>query len=527
MELNQNSNQNWLKEDIISYIKSTESIEEVHSVLWNITENVENVSELISALQELMCSKNEEEMNQEINLKKTKIVNADGSLDFIFDHYLPLIEATSIDLKNEKHISSRINIIHLLCEIMIDFPTNINPYFKYNKSMWNILLKIMKRCNHGIHYSSNNNNITQCHPLVFEAFRSAIYLFEKSKKRMGQKTQANRLLSLIINNQNDYFLNELTIRYVMKIHPPEFGFVTVCKQIIGKGISNPHDLGLIHDILKLPYVRYPTDVYKYLFSLAVTHKTLSNLAMHVVENTFYSFSHLVDFKTWCTLFIKRCFEFISFAFHKKGKQITKEDQPKTKYCRRIYLIRRFNDMLFKLNIDWLSSVIQKSAYTVTNLDEDSNAFLYNHYDLQLYESEGNETHKIELDEKIKEDISSTNVEQIDFKKMLIDVRTSLPIITLTIKCNTQNSPYAGRRLTFAEVRSQYLKNKSKLPKRKYFKQNSHQISDDIEILMAFEGMSSSSQNIDISNIEENEEKMNDAQSQLASSGNENCITEVD
>lgn len=531
MNSNEVSNKEWTKEDIISYIESSETIEDAHSIIWDITEKLTDVNTFISALKEIMYSDNKADVNSNLDIipKRNKIAKKTGSLDFIFDHYFPMIEATNIDFKDEKLILSRINIIRLLCSILINFPYNINPFYNYHKAMWNILLKIMKKCDHCINYSSKSN-ITQSHPLILEAFRSIINLYENTRKRISQKTQAARLLSLICNNLHDPFLNSLSVRYVMKIRPPEFGFVTLCKQLIGNGITNPQDLGLIHDILNLPNVRDPTDIYKYLFTIAVSHKTLSNSAMHIVENTFSKFSHLADFKTWCTLFTKRCFEFILFSLHKKGKKTYKNDQPKTKYCRRIYLIRRFYDKLYNLKIDWLSSTIQKSAYTVISLDEDSSSFLSNHYELTSNESdEGGSSLNIEMDEKIKEDVMSTNVELIDLKAMLNDIKISLPIIHSSSKTDINNESSTGRKPTISEARSIFLRSKSKLQKRKLTKRNANQINDNIPIIIKCNGHISSLQENTVNNtIDSSDKAKNEDQEQLKlnENQNENCLTEM-
>lgn len=512
MNQNELDKKDWTKEKIIEHIMLSETIEDAHSIIWQVTENLTDVNSFISALKEILYSSNETDANSEISDRLEQIATKIGSLDFIFDHYFPMIEATDIDIKDEKLIESRINIIQMLCSLLINFPYNINPFYNYHKAMWNILLKIMKRCNHYIN-SSTESKTTQSHPLILEAFRSIINLYENTRKRISYKTQAARLLSLASNNQSDPFLNMLTVRFIMKNHPHEFGFVTLCKQLIGKGINNPQDLGLIQDILSLPCVRDPTDVYKYLFTIAVAHKTLSNSAIYIVENTFSSFSHLVDFKTWCMLFVKRCFEFLLFSLHKKGKKASKNDQPKTKYCRRIYLIRRFYDKLFNLKIDWLSSDIQKSAFTVITLDEDCAAFLTDHYEIS-FNDDGSPTLDIEVDEKIKEDIQSSNVELIDLKLMLKDIKISLPIIhSKEVKNDSERKP------TISEVRSLFLKNKSKLPKKRLSRCSTSRTSDNLTILNEKISSPLSENNASLDKSKDDQLKLNENQ-------NENLMNEI-
>lgn len=358
---------------------------------------------------------------------KTAITSYPGTLDFLFDHYYPMIESFPLDDKEQ--MISRINLFQFLSKLLIDYPDKILRFNDFHRLMWTRLLRIMK-----------NSSTT----ISIAAFRTATTLYKSTMDRLDGQTQATWMLKLVSNNSAPSHLHMPSIRFAMTIKPSEFGFVTLCKTLIEQGIADQSDLGMMSRILRLPVVKNPTDVFQYLFKTATKHKILGNAAARVVMKPLLKFKDLLDLKTWAPLYIKRSFQFVCFA------------DVKEKYTRRIYLILRFYSNLLTLDIDWLSKSINTSASTVVNCNRCTD-MLNKRFVISN-----------EIDPKMKEELQKTPLEKIDLKHLLDDVRTTIPLIdddgnnassqssgNSSARSSRSSSRNSSRKPTVAEMRARF------------------------------------------------------------------------
>ncbi|OHT04276.1 hypothetical protein TRFO_28263 [Tritrichomonas foetus] len=430
-------------DQLTSYITENDNYSDALYLIWRHAEEISNPHIFVEAMDKIINTQSE---------SSDKIVNNEGALDFIFDHYFPMIEATSVE--DPKVLATRINLMQFLVDILIRYPSAFGPYLIYVRMTWVMLLKIMR-------------SVTNCPSLIIEAFRSATFLFTKMMDFWEPKTQAQRLLDFILNNRRVYYLHNLTIKFAMTIQPSEFGFVTLCKAIIGEGIVHAGDLGLIYKILNLPCIKNPTDIYKYLFVVATTHKTMSNAASYVILQTFPKFEQKTELLTWTTLFVKRSFQFIAFA-----------DLKNHKYTRKAFLIRRLFENMLKLNINWLTEAINTSASTLLSMNMLVD-FLGNKFIIDCKD----------IDEKFKEEIETTPIEKLDLKNMLTNVKDTLPLIedlTEPTKEIETRPATQSRKPTVAEMRAR-LRTKSRGRKTS---PNQSDTTTDIEMLLKMPGQPS-------------------------------------
>ncbi|OHS96798.1 hypothetical protein TRFO_36954 [Tritrichomonas foetus] len=404
-------------EDVISFIIASPKSSNAMFLIWQFADCLATPHIFVNALE--MLFKNRSKV---VAPCKTAMASFDGSLDFLFDHYYPMIE--SLPLDNEEQMTSRINLFQFLCKLIIDYPDKILRFNVFHRLMWNRLLRIMQ-----------NSNLT----ISIAAFRAATNLYKCTMEKLDGHTQATWLLKLITNNPPPSLLHTPSIRFAMTIQPPEFGFVTLCITIIDQGIVDQCDLGMISRILRLPVVKQPTDVFQYLFKTACTHKILGNAAARVLLRPLTKFKDLLDLKTWAPLFIKRSFQFIYFS------------DCKSKYIRRIFLIMRFYTTILPLEIDWINKSISLSASTVVACG-------------RCCEMLG-KRFKItrDVDPKMKEELEKTPIDKVDVKHMLDDVKTTILMIEEggsadnSGQSSGRSSSARNRKPTVAEMRAKFRK----------------------------------------------------------------------
>ena len=453
--------------DAISKITSSDEYCDSLFIIWNKGKEISNPHLFVEAMNTFFKRRTNDNI---------KVSSNTGSLDFIFDHYFPLIEATNTN--DQKLITARIILIQFLCNLLIDYPQQFNPYLKYLRMMWGKLLKIMR--------SVTNPTI------MIESFRCAISLFSKTVQYLEPKMQAKRLLELVINNNSNAMLHIMSVRFAISIKPAEFGFVTLCKTMFSKGISDPRDLGLISEILSYPCVKNPTDVYKFLFVSAVTHKTMSNACIKVIKDTLGYFEFKNDVKTWIQLFTKRCFQFLAFCEAKSSTNIKMNENSNNqykeigmkKYLRRSFLIRRLYEKMINLNIDWLDDVIYSSVFTLIYMGR-CLAFLRGRF--------GNENKNplSLIDGKFKEEIEATSIDSLDLKNMLFDVKITLPINTIEV----EKRPTREYKPTISEIKSSFRTRRI----RKVIHPTNNSAITDLEMLMKMQGPINKESNIIIDN----------------------------
>ena len=403
-------------EDVLAFIVSSPKTADAMFLIWQFSDCFQTPHLFLDALNMMFKDRTKLYLPT-----KTAIANFEGTLDFIFDHYYPMIE--SLPLEDTTQMTSRINLFQFLCKLLIDYPDKILRFNVFHRLMWNRLLRIM-----------HNSSLT----IQIAAFRVATNLYKLTMDRLDGQTQATWMLKLITNNPPSSLLHTPSIRFAMNVRPPEFGFVTLCKTLIEQGINDQCDLGMISRILRLPVVKNPTDVFQYLFKTATSHKILGNAAAKAIVRPLLKFQDLPDLKTWAPLFIKRSFQFIYFA------------DCKSKYIRRVFLIMRFYASLLPLEIDWISRSINISASTVVACGR-CNEMLSKRFKMMK-----------ELDPKMKEELEKTPIDKIDVKRMLNEVKSSLQLIDENANTsgrssasNSSRGSSGSRKPTFAEVRARF------------------------------------------------------------------------
>lgn len=425
--------------DVISFITSSPKTSDAMFLIWTFADCFATPHLFLNAMNLLFQNRTKASLPS-----KQAIAFHEGTLDFLFDHYYPMIESLPLDDKNQ--MISRINLFQFLSRLLIDFPDKILRFKDFHRLMWFRLLRIMK-----------NSSVT----ISLAAFRCATQLYQSTMDRLDGQTQATWMLKLIENNPPSSLLHTPSIRFAMTISPSEFGFVTLCKTLISQGIVDQNDLGMMSRILRLPVVKNPTDVFQYLFKTATTHKTLATAAMNVTIKPLIKFKDLLDLKTWAPLFIKRSFQFVCFA------------DVKGKYKRRKYLIVRFYQKLLSCNIDWVTKSINLSASTVVNCNRCGD-LLRNRFQITS-----------DIDPRMKEELEKTPIDKIDLKHFLDDVKTTIPLIIedendmdgdqSSGASSSRSSARSGRKPSIAEMRAKFRRGESQ------------QTTTDLDMLLNLEG----------------------------------------
>jgi hypothetical protein len=401
-------------EDAVAFILSSTKVEDSNFLIWEFSDRLISPDLFVKALDHLLRLRTP---------VRAKIAQFPGTLDFIFDHYFPLLETGPLEGEPDTVIA-RINLFQFLCKFLIDFPDKILRFKELHRMMWSRLLKIMK-----------NGAPT----IIIAAFRTATQFYKATMDRLDPQTQASWLLKFVENNSYPSLLHQPTIRFAMVIRPKEFGFVTLCKTLIDQGIPDQCDLGMINRVIRLPVVKNPTEIFQYIFKLACTDKLLGNAARRMVQRPLLKFKELAPFKPWAVLFVKRSFQFVVFASEKQ------------KYIRRVWLIVHFHAMLLTLEIDWLTAAINLAATTILKMGK-CEKILGRRFATTS-----------EVDPKMQEELEKTPVERLNLKTFLNHVKVTIPLIDDTsdqsASGSAQNSGRSsGRRgkPTIAEVKARFL-----------------------------------------------------------------------
>lgn len=395
-------------EDVVAFMLSSPKIEDSMFTIWKFSDCLETPYLFINSLNLLLTMRTQ---------VKGRIAHFPGSLDFIFDHYFPMLETQPIE-NDEEAAVARINLFQVLCRLLTDYPDRIIRFKDFHRFMWNRLLALMR-----------NSSIT----VSIAGFRTATQFYKATMHHIDGQTQAAWMLKLIQNNPPSSPLHQPSIRFAMAVRPSEFGFITLCKTMIEQGITDQCDLGMLARILRLPVIKNPTDIFQYLFKLACKDKLLANAARRVIQRPLLKFKDFQPMRPWIILFTKRCFEFVAFAYDRK------------KYIRRIYCILHFYAMLLTLNIDWLTKVITQSATTIVKMGKCAELF-------------GTRFQIIgEIDPKMKEEIEKTPLDRLDLKTMLDDVKVNLQLAEIAEPGSGRPS---ARKPTIAEVKARFKAQKN-------------------------------------------------------------------
>lgn len=397
-------------EAVVTFLTSSPKVEDAIFSIWKFSNCLRSPYLYLTSLNLLFSTRKAP--------LKQKIADFSGSLDYIFDHYFPMLEAMPYETDAEA-VRARISMFELLCRLLVDYPDKITRFKDFHRLMWNRLLRIMR-----------NSSIT----ISIAAFRTAVEFYKTTMDRIDGQTQASWLLKLIVNNPAPSPLHHPSIRFAMEIRPREFGFITLCKTLIEQGITDQFDIGMISRVLRLPCIKVPTDVFQYLFKTACRDKLIANATRRAIQRPLLKFKDFAPMRPWILLFTKRCFQFVVFAYEKK------------KYIRRIYCILHFYAMLLTLNIDWLSKVINVSAATILKMGKCQELF-------------GNRFQMTdETDAKLQEELEKTPVERLNIKAMLDDVKVNLQLTDpVEADGSAQGSGRpSGRKPTIAEVKARFM-----------------------------------------------------------------------
>jgi hypothetical protein len=396
-------------EDVVAYLVSSTKIEDARFLIWQFSDCLVTPYLFVNA------------MNMLLNTRtpvRGRIAQFPGSLDFIFDHYIPLLETLPIEKGNDA-VVARIDLFQLLCKLLTDFPDKIFKFGHFQSLLWNRLLRLMR-----------NSSAT----VSIASFRTATQFFKQTMDKLDPQTQAAWMLKLVQTNPAPSLLHHPSIRFAMSVRPSEFGFVTLCKTLIEQGITDQCDIGMMSRVLRLPVVKNPTDVLQYFFKMATNDKLLGNAARRAIQRPLLKFKDLQPFRPWGLLYTKRCFQFVVFA-NTKGK-----------YIRRIYLILHFYAMVLSLEIEWLTKVITMCASTIVNMGKCEELF------------NGRFPLGRDSDAKMREELEKTPLERLNLKTMLNDVKVNIQLIDDGDGSSRSSGRASGRKgkPTIAEVKARFL-----------------------------------------------------------------------
>ena len=399
-------------EDVVLFLTASPKVEDAIFAIWKFSNCLRTPFLFLTALNLLFSTRKA--------VLKGKIAEFTGSLDYLFDHYFPMLESKPVE-HDPECITGRISMFELLCRLLVDYPERISRFKDFHRLMWNKLLRIMK------------NSATT---ISIAAFRTAVWFYKVTMDRIDGQTQAAWLLKLIVNNPAPSPLHHPSIRFAMEIRPREFGFITLCKTLIEQGITDQFDIGMISRVLRLPVIKNPTEIFQYLYKLACKDKLLASAARRAIQRPMLKFKDFDTMRPWIQLFTKRSFQFLHFA------------AMKGKYTRRCYCIVHFYAMLLTLNIDWLTKVINVSASSVAKMGK-AQEFLGNRFVITD-----------ETDPKMMEEMERTPLDRLDVKGMLEDVKVNLQLIEVndgTGDSSAQGSGRpSGRKPTIAEVKARFM-----------------------------------------------------------------------
>lgn len=337
-------------------------------IIWDLPEALNNDNFIyFSVLLELSDTNN----SIWINFSKTP-----GSLNLLFDHYLPLIGPSSdivtaqlitlIDslfrnpelYENIKMPKKQANNFWFKLMRIIGCSENvavITTAFCIAKSLYLQMTPLMQK---NVKIDWLNNLIDASSNGTTNSYRE-FYKISSDYEIKTNYSAKNRLYSPFeykkANEQKKVVLSYRycpvhyqVLEFIFSLNTPNFKYVTLCKNLIHQGISSPDDLFYIQRCLMVPKIKKPFLGLKFLLKVSTTDKIWSSLATQMLYEPLLRFSKLGGVQTLLSEYVRRCFIFIGVASLRQ------------KYGRkRMMILNSFRALYCDVGLDWLNSIIMK------------------------------------------------------------------------------------------------------------------------------------------------------------------------
>lgn len=267
-------------------------------------------------------------MNKTQNHIWKVFISLPGSIDLIFDRFMPLLGP-----------KTTVCCIELLTLLIVERFRLFTNQDQIVSQFWEHLIPLLT---------------SHLQDVVLAAFRALSFLFFLTRPKLSQHQLTSRLKQIIDETQDHQFLRIIVASFVLRQEVSSFKPSYLMKN----GIKSPLDFQVIAMIFsygdvskRLPYVQM-------VFEAAVSDIIYLNLSIQTLSELLPKTKQ----RDWISVFIRRAFQFVVLSQHA------------LKYENRAHLIMVFMERLYQINIEWLSSLISKYFSILKNTG--SNVLMY-------------------------------------------------------------------------------------------------------------------------------------------------------
>ncbi|OHT07840.1 hypothetical protein TRFO_23784 [Tritrichomonas foetus] len=257
-----------------------------------------------------------------------------GSIDQIFDRYLPLLAPAC-----KFSVAATSSNIDLLITLLVDRFRLLANFLEVTDKFYSKLISL-------IQFSDLTIAIT--------AFRAACFLFTFSRPKHTVEHHTNWLIELISSTDNVVELQYLAFHFTCQVKLTNFKYMNICKFIILRGISQPSDLIMLKRVLMMPQVDKPISALLYLINLSVNNKIWGKAASSILIEPLSRFSDQQSLISWMTTFVRKSFVFIGAS-----KQLQK-------YSSKISLILNFYETISNAHVEWINKMAARFYSSLVN-----------------------------------------------------------------------------------------------------------------------------------------------------------------
>ncbi|OHT00208.1 hypothetical protein TRFO_33157 [Tritrichomonas foetus] len=264
----------------------------------------------------------------------TEFVHIPGSINYFFDHYLPLVAPSKA--------KETIILISLIEGIFLDAFDFITCPKKQSKYFWKQLLKII----------GDKNLSLKAPDVVTVAFLAAKSIYNLMIPKLAKQYRIDWINQLFEVSKNPCVVHNQVLKLIFELNIPKYRYMTLCKDLTKQGISSVSDLEWIIKAMMMPNIKKPYFGIKFLFVLAACDKLWSSTATNLLVEPLIKYKNLDPLNVWVTIFIRRAFIFIAVTIIRK------------QYTRRRMMIVHLFEVLYQIGIDWINSTIEKYYSTL-------------------------------------------------------------------------------------------------------------------------------------------------------------------
>jgi hypothetical protein len=245
-------------------------------------------------------------MHQSKSQAWTRFLAIPGSLDQLFDRYLPLLGPSG-----NRPAVSILASLELLMTLMIDRTRLLSRLPELCDLLWSKLMALMQGRDLSI---------------VVSAARAAICLFQFARPHFPADHLADWLDELVIASAPPSIVHITILNFVIQLKFSGFKYMKVVRAMITQGLKSPADFVMFKKLLLLPQIEKPLAAIQFLFLRAFNDPIFGRSAAEVLREPLARFADLQVVVSWLTLFLRRTFIFVGVSavigrYHAKRMRI--------------------------------------------------------------------------------------------------------------------------------------------------------------------------------------------------------------